>query len=226
MDDRVSDSTKAVPNGAHVRTVEMVAGMLDARERYQLRLLLIASTIVLTILVIAGVVVERSARTPLVQVGQLAPEFTLPSTEGNRVSLAAQRGHPVVLAFVPSVQCDFCREQLLTLQAALPSLRARGTGVFAMSTDTPAVQRIAVNDLALDYPILSEAPIVEQHPVGSAYGVYHLPQRHPGPVDANAIVAVDATGIVRAVRVQIGQSMIAAEIRDLVSAGLGPKGGG
>lgn len=130
------------------------------RERSQLRLLLIASTIILAALVIAGVVVQRSARTPLVQVGQLAPEFTLPSTDGDCVSLAAQRGCPVVLAFVPSVQCDFCREQLLTLQAALPSLRAQGVVIFVISIDTPAVQRIAVNDLALDYPILSEAPIV------------------------------------------------------------------
>ena len=225
MGDRVSDSTEAVPNGAHVRTEEPIVGMLNARERYQLRLLLIASMVILVVLVIAGVVAERSARTPLVQVGQLAPEFTLPSTDGNRVSLAAQRGRPVVLAFVPSVQCDFCREQQRALQAALRELRARGVVVFVISTDTPTVQRTTVNDLALDYTILSEAPTVEQHPVGSAYGVYHLPQRHPGPVDANAIVVVDAAGIVRAVRVQSGQSMTAIEIRDLVSTALGPNGG-
>jgi hypothetical protein len=40
------------------------------------------------------------------------------------------------------------------------------------------------------------------HLVGSAYGVYHLPQRHPGSVDAKTIIVIGETRIVRPVHVE------------------------
>ncbi len=198
---------------------------LGARERRRLRRLLVASAIALTILVAAGVAVERAARTPLIRVGQLAPDFSLPAAEGGTGSLAAQRGRPVLLAFVPSVLCDFCQRQLLALQEASPALRARGVALLVVSTDTPAVQRAVADRLGLDYPILSEAPTAGQHPVGSAYGVYHRVAHHAGPVNADALVVIDAAGIVRAVRVRPGRVIPAGEILALVSRGLAGAGG-
>ena len=200
---------------------------LDPRERRQLGWLLIGSSLALLALIAVAVVTEHSARTPLIRVGQPAPDFALPSTDGGLQSLAALRGRPVLLAFVPSVICDFCRAQLRALQAALPDLRARGVAVLAISTDTSATQRAADNRLELDFPLLSEAPVAGQHPVGSAYGVYHLqPQPHPGPVDANAIVVVDPAGVVRAVRAEPGRSIAPPEILALLDTALGPTGGG
>jgi thioredoxin-dependent peroxiredoxin len=38
---------------------------------------------------------------PRPQVGDLAPDFSAPTDEGAMVSLAALRGHPVVLYFYP-----------------------------------------------------------------------------------------------------------------------------
>ena len=37
----------------------------------------------------------------MVEVGQAAPEFTLPDHEGNEVSLSDFRGHSVVVYFYP-----------------------------------------------------------------------------------------------------------------------------
>ena len=117
--------------------------------------------------------------------------------------------------------CDFCQQQLRAIQEALPELRSRGVVVVAVSTDTSAVQASIARLLGLEYPILSEAPTVDQHPVGSSYGVYHLPQHHPGPVNANALVVIDDDGIVRAVRLQPGQAMEPDEVLALATAGLG-----
>jgi peroxiredoxin len=201
----------------------LAAGPAGA-ERRRLGVALGVAGAGLAAVVAAGIVVERSARTPLVRVGQEAPGFSLPSTQGGVESLAAARGRPVVLAFVPSVRCGFCRAQLQALQEALPALRARGAAVFVVSTDTRPIQQRVADQLGLEYPILSEAPTVDQHPVGSAYGLYHLPQRHRGPVDANAVVVIDAAGIVRSVRVQPSEAMAAAEILALAEAALDATG--
>ncbi len=123
-----------------------------------------------------------------------------------------------MLAFLPSVICDQCRQQMQALEEALPALRARGIIVFGVSVDESALQRSAVADLRLSYPLLSEAPTRGQHPAGSAYGLYHYPQSNPGPVDTNAIVAIDDQGIVRAVRVQLDGSLSAADIVALANA--------
>jgi peroxiredoxin len=88
---------------------------------------------------------------------------------------------------VPSVLCDFCREQLRALKEVLPEPQARGVVVLGSSTDTHSTQRAVDERFDLDHWLLSEAPTAGQHPVGSAHGVYHLHQPHPGPVDANAL---------------------------------------
>lgn len=196
------------------------------RGRQQLGLLLIAAAVVLATVAAAGMVVLRSTETPLVEVGQPAPDFALRSTAGGYLRLAETRGRPVVLVFVPSVLCDWCQEQLRAIQAALPELRARDAIVLVVSTDTSAVQESVADDLELDYPLLSELPSVDQHPAGSAYGVYHLPGRNRAPVDANAAFAIDATGIVRAARVQPSRPLTAADIRAVAEAAPRPTGGG
>ncbi len=205
--------------GGYKELVETTLPLAD-RDRRRLGMLLSASSVMLLVLVLVGMVVERSAHEPLVRVGQPAPDFTLPSTSGGRVSLVQARHRPVVLVFVPSVRCDVCREQLRVVQAVLPRLQGRGVLVFAISTDTPASQRAAAMELGLTYPLLSEAPTVGRHPVGSAYGVYHYPEEHSGPVDANGIVVIDGAGIVQAVRVQPGRIMTEDEILATVQAAL------
>ncbi len=63
-----------------------------------------------------------------------------------------------------------------------------------------------------------------EHPVGSAYGLYHFPQRHPGPVDVNAIVVIDARGILRAVEVRPDTLISATDVLALVATGLALNG--
>ncbi len=210
--------------GGYKELVETTLPLAD-RDRRRLGMLLSASSVMLLVLVLVGMVVERSAHEPLVRVGQPAPDFTLPSTNGGVVSLAHAGHRPVVLVFVPSVRCNLCREQLQAIQTVLPDLQGRGVLVFVVSTDTTASQRAAAMELGLTYPLLSEAPTVGRHPVGSAYGVYHYPEEHSGPVDANGIVVIDGAGIVRAVRVQPGRLITGDEILTIVRRALDRPGG-
>jgi thioredoxin-dependent peroxiredoxin len=197
---------------------------LPEAERRRLRFVLLMATATLAVLIGFGIIVERQSRTPLVQVGQAAPDWALPAASGEIAALAEQRGHAVLLAFVPSVNCPICRTQLGALQDALPELSRRGVVVFAISTDLPAIQRTIAGQLDLTYPLLSEAPAFGLHPVSSAYGVYHRAQGANGPVDVNALIVIDAAGVVRVVMVQPRQSIDAARLVALVDAGVSAQG--
>ncbi len=69
---------------------------LPTPERRLFLLLLVVTTVTLLTLIVAGVIVERPAHTPLVQVGQAAPDFTLPATTGGDVTLGGARGGSVL----------------------------------------------------------------------------------------------------------------------------------
>lgn len=196
----------------------MMHNPLMKQQRRRLVFLLATATMTIVALAVAGVAAERTARTPLVSIGQSAPEFSLPATDGAAVSLAAQRGHPVVMVFISSVLCDMCREQLGAIEGAFPTLRAGDVAVFGVSVDEQPLQRSAVTNLHLSYPLLSEAPTRGEHPVGSSYGLYHYPQTNPGPVDTNAIVVIDSQGIVRAVRVQPDRPISTGDVLALAGA--------
>jgi thioredoxin-dependent peroxiredoxin len=45
----------------------------------------------------------------MVEVGQAAPELTLPDQEGNEASLSDFRGHRVVVSFYPKADIRTCR---------------------------------------------------------------------------------------------------------------------
>lgn len=57
---------------------------------------------------------QVTARFAVPRVGNPIPDFTLESSDGEKISLAAQRGKPVVVVFVAS-WCDVCREEMPTM---------------------------------------------------------------------------------------------------------------
>jgi peroxiredoxin len=74
-----------------------------------------------------------------IDVGQSAPDFTLPSAnaEGN-VSLADYRGKtPVLLALFRGLYCPFCRHHIAQLAATADKLRASGVETLGIVA-TPA----------------------------------------------------------------------------------------
>ena len=65
-----------------------------------------------------------------VDVGSNAPDFTLTNQDRQPVTLSAQKGHPVVLAFFPAAFSSVCTKELCTFRDSLASLnKAQRTGV-------------------------------------------------------------------------------------------------
>jgi AhpC/TSA family len=111
--------------------------VLTSARRRQLTAVLLAAFAALLVLAIIGNILERSEHTPLVQVGQPAPAFTLPASGAGEVSLLAQRGHPVLLAFVPSAQCAGCKAQLRLLESILPDVATQQVAVSSSPPTNP-----------------------------------------------------------------------------------------
>ena len=67
--------------------------------------------------------------------GTPAPNFTLPSTPDQKVSLSEFRGKPVVLVFYPADWSPVCSDQLGLYNELLPELSEFGAQIVGISVD-------------------------------------------------------------------------------------------
>lgn len=109
--------------------------------------------------------------------GQPAPDFTLPDTDGaNRVLAEELKERPVVLVFYYGYACDHCVSQLFALNKDLEKFRELGATVWAISADPPELTRKRFKQYgAFGYPVLSDP----DHAVATRYATY-LPNPMPG----------------------------------------------
>ena len=68
-------------------------------------------------------------------VGAEAPDFTLPSTSGEKVTLSALRGKPVLIAFFPLAFSGTCTAELCEMRDHHEQFAARGVTVLPISVD-------------------------------------------------------------------------------------------
>jgi peroxiredoxin Q/BCP len=129
-----------------------------------------------------------------VRAGDPAPDFTLAGTgPGNGsgpglYSLAAERGHPVLLVFYPEDFSPVCTEQLASYTKALSQFEALDVTVWGLSPQSVASHAAFALDLDVTFPLLVD----EGRTVATAYGVL-------GPLGfyRRCVFVIDAAGILR-----------------------------
>jgi peroxiredoxin len=107
------------------------------------------------------------------QVGDRAPDFTLPGPDGKDVSSRdlLARG-PLVITFYRGVWCPYCNAELQALQDALPDLTAQRGSLVAISPENAANSRKATRQNELSFPILTD----KGNEVAAAFGLrFRLP---------------------------------------------------
>lgn len=97
-----------------------------------------------------------------------APDFTLPSTTGEDITLSALRPAPVVLFFYPRDDTSGCTVENLDFTALLPEFEAAGVKVFGISKDSMASHEKFMAKKSLTVPLLSD----ETDTVCEAFGVW------------------------------------------------------
>lgn len=123
--------------------------------------------------IVSGTCLAQAPTSSTLKVGDKAPDFTLPSTEGGKVHLADYIGKStVVLAFFPAAFTGGCTTEMKTYQTETQKFQDSGAKVFGVSTDNTPSQKVFAQSLNLTFPLLSD--FVDRK-VAEAYGVY-LPE--------------------------------------------------
>jgi thioredoxin-dependent peroxiredoxin len=92
------------------------------------------------------------------KVGDQAPDFTLPGSDGKTYHLADFRGkQAVVLAWFPKAFTPGCTTECKAFGKAGPTLRSFEVAYFTASVDPPQKNKEFAESVGADYPILSDA---------------------------------------------------------------------
>jgi peroxiredoxin len=123
--------------------------------------------------------------------GTEAPEFALPSTPDQTVSLAEFRGQPVILAFYPEDWSPVCSDQLALYQELLPEFQKFNAELLGISVDGVWCHLAFAKDRNLHFPLLADF-----EPKGEVARAYHAYRAKDGTSE-RALYVIDADGIVR-----------------------------
>lgn len=145
--------------------------------------------------------------------GDTAPDFELPDASGRMVRLEDLRAEgPVIISFYRGQWCPFCNLELRGLQRALADVQAAGATLVAISPNKPDVAADTVEELGLEYPVLSDHDnqvagmfnlvyemtpenIEEYHEMGRDIGLLNGTGKWELPVPATYVI--DGAGTIR-----------------------------
>ena len=123
--------------------------------------------------------------------GTEAPDFTLPTTADQTVSLHEFRGQPVVLVFYPADWSPVCGDQIALYNELVDEFKRYGAQLLGISVDGPWSHQAFSDARDISFPLLSDF-----HPKGAvarAYGVY----RPEVGSSERALFVVDGDGVIQ-----------------------------
>ncbi len=101
-------------------------------------------------------------------IGKKAPDFTLPCTTGENVTLSDLKGKPVVLYFYPKDDTPGCTAESCDFRDNFGALKKMGAQVFGLSKDSIKSHLKFIEKYDLNFPLLSD----EEGKTVAAYGAW------------------------------------------------------
>jgi len=101
------------------------------------------------------------------KVGDKAPDFTLPGTDGKTHKLSDYRGKEVVIAWYPAAFTGGCTAECKSFRDAGAAIKAFDVAYFMASVDTPEKNAEFAKQEEANFPMLSDP----DKKVAAAYGV-------------------------------------------------------
>lgn len=106
----------------------------------------------------------------MLQIGELAPDFTLPASNGEMVSLSDFRGKYVVLYFYPKDMTPGCTTEACDFRDYHDQFRDLNTVILGVSTDSVERHKKFIEKYNLPFLLLAD----ENHEAAEKYGVWKL----------------------------------------------------
>jgi peroxiredoxin Q/BCP len=104
----------------------------------------------------------------MIEVGQPAPDFTLPDQNGEPVTLSDLRGQKVVVYFYPKADTPGCTTQACGIRDHAADYDAAGAVVLGISPDPVKAVKKFADKFDLEFHLLAD----EDHAVAETYGVW------------------------------------------------------
>jgi peroxiredoxin Q/BCP len=133
----------------------------------------------------------------LPQLGQAAPEFSLPSQEGGQVSLQQFRGQWVVLYFYPKDMTPGCTIEAHNFQRDLPKYERQHAVIVGVSVDSTDSHKEFCTKESLTFKLLADTDkkMVDQY---GSLGPHGVASRNTFLIDPAGKVARVWTGVIPA----------------------------
>src|SRR5436190_6661253 len=126
-------------------------------------------------------------------IGSTAPDFTLTNQDREPVTLSAQRGHPVVLAFFPAAFSSVCTKEMCTFRDSLARLNDANAQVYGISVDTFFTLKAFHDQQQLTFPLLSDF----NKQVIRDYGVFNEDMIGLHGIAKRGVFVIDGAGTIR-----------------------------
>ncbi len=102
------------------------------------------------------------------QIGDIAPDFTLADANGNSVSLSDFRGSRVILYFYPRDNTPGCTKEACSFRDAYPDYQSHNIVILGVSNDDAKSHQKFIRKHQLPFPLLCDP----EGTVATLYGSY------------------------------------------------------
>ena len=149
------------------------------------------------------------------EIGEIAPNFSLLDQDGASVALSDFSGQKVIIYFYPAAGTPGCTTQACDFRDNINSLKSAGYQVLGVSKDTTDDLKKFQADQGLNFPLLSDLEL-DVHNAYGAYGEKNLyGKKVTGVLRSTFVIAenstiqlalynVKATGHVASLRKKLG----------------------
>ena len=104
----------------------------------------------------------------MINVGDAAPDFDLPTGDGRTLRLSSLKGKKIILYFYPKDDTPGCTKEACAFEENLSLLKRKGVTVIGVSADNPDSHAKFADKFSLTFPLLSDT----RKEVLKAYGVW------------------------------------------------------
>jgi peroxiredoxin Q/BCP len=133
----------------------------------------------------------------MLEIGDKAPDFTLPADGGGKVSLKDLRGKTIILYFYPKDDTSGCTAEACAFRDQLPDFSKAKATVLGVSRDSVASHDKFKKKYGLTFPLLAD----EEGKVTEAYGTWvekSMYGRKYMGIDRSTFL-IDGKGIIRGI---------------------------